>query len=180
MPESGTSQPQQHDELFEQVYDRLRRVAAVHFARERSDHTLQPTALVHEVYLRLLRPDASWACQRHFYAAAAEAMRRILIEHARRRGRLRRGGGRRRVDLDHVAAAAPADVQTPRILVLDEAIRRMEREDPRCAEVVKLRFFAGLSIEDTARAMQLSPMTVKRAWACAQAWLHGEVVDPRE
>lgn len=167
------------DELFEQVYDQLRRVASVHMARERGNHTLQPTALVHEVYLRLAGSDASWESRRHFYTAAAEAMRRILIDYARRRNRVRRGGDRRRVDFGAIEGSM-SDGKTWNVVVLDEPLRRLEREDPRAAEIVKLRFFAGLTIEDTAQAMQLSPMTVKRSWASAQAWLHGEVFGPHE
>jgi RNA polymerase sigma factor (TIGR02999 family) len=164
------------DRLFEQVYERLRRAAIAHMANERPSHTLQPTALVHEVYLKLVGSDASWESQRAFYLAAAEAMRRILIDHARRRGRLRRGGGRRRLHLDGVELEAGGQ-KGPDIVILDEALRRLERVDPRGAEIVKLRYFAGLSVEETARAMALSPITVKRSWASAKAWLHGEVHD---
>ena len=163
------------DDLFERVYEKLLRVATIHMAGERANHTLQPTALVHEVYLRLLGSDVTWESDRHFFTAAAEGMRRILIDHARCRGRLRRGGDRRRIGFDRVEPAAPGE-ETPKVLILDEALRRLERTDPRAAEVVKLRFFAGLSIDETARAMELSPMTVKRSWASAHAWLHGEVV----
>ena len=167
------------DQLFEQVYERLRRVAIAQMANERPNHTLQPTALVHEVYVKLVGSDTSWESQRAFYLAAAEAMRRILIDHARRRGRLRRGGGRRRVHLDGVEPEAGAGKDLD-IVILDEALRRLERVDPRGAEIVKLRFFAGLSVNETARAMGLSPITVKRSWASAQAWLHGEVHDWQE
>jgi RNA polymerase sigma factor (TIGR02999 family) len=171
---TGAANGRSHDEVFEEVYERLRRVAAAHMAQERLDHTLQPTALVHEVYVRLLGQDAGWETRRHFFAAASEAMRRILIDHARRRGALRRGGGRARVEVD-LERDGPAGRELPDLLVLDEALLRLEEEEPRMAEVVKLRFFAGLSIADTARVMGLSPMTVKRSWACAHAWLHGEV-----
>lgn len=162
------------DELFELVYERLRRMAAAHMGGERSDHTLQPTALVHEVYLRVMSNDASWESQRHFFGVAAEAMRRILIDHARRKGALRRGGGRARLSLEE-AMATTTTRDAGDIMVLNDALQRMEREEPRMAEVVKLRFFAGLSIAETARVMGLSPMTVKRTWSCAHAWLHGEV-----
>jgi RNA polymerase sigma factor (TIGR02999 family) len=166
--------PPDADRLFEQVYEKLHRIASSHMGQERLSHTLQPTALVHEVYLRMIGQHASWESQRHFFAAAAEAMRRILIDHARRRQALRRGGDRARVELSD---AEPTAENLPDLLVLDEALLRLEKEEPRMAEVVKLRFFAGLSIADTAKVMGLSPMTVKRTWACAHAWLHGEVFD---
>jgi RNA polymerase sigma factor (TIGR02999 family) len=174
MTETGCAGQPMHDDLFEQVYERLHRIASAHMGHERRNHTLQPTALVHEVYLRMLGQDASWDSTRHFYAAAAEAMRRILIDHARRRGALRRGGDRRRIDVES-SDCEPETLLTPDLLVLDEALVRLEEQEPRMAEVVKLRFFAGLSIADTAKVMGLSPMTVKRTWSCAHAWLHGEV-----
>ncbi len=140
--------------------------------RERPGHSLQATALVHEAYARIARarPDG-WTSLGRFYGAAAEAMRRILIEHARHRGRVKRGGGRPRVPLDVLDLAAEQD--EVKILALDSAIRRLEQVDRDAAEVVRLRFFAGLSVEQTAEALGVSARTVKRDWAFARAWLHG-------
>jgi RNA polymerase sigma factor (TIGR02999 family) len=162
------------DELLPIVYDELRQLAAIQLRRERSDHTLRPTDLVHEVYLKLLGDGASWENRRHFFGAAAEAMRRILIDHARHRNREKRGGNWSRVELEYTERATKSS-RIIDLMVLDEALCRMEKEDPRMAEVVKLRFFGGLSIDDTARAMGLSSMTVIRAWRCARAWLHVQI-----
>lgn len=159
------------DRLLPLVYDELRSLARSHLRNERIEHTLQPTALVHEAYLRLLgaaRP--SWNDRRHFFGAAAEAMRRILIEHARKRGRAKRGGKRVRVDLSGVDLASDEDLE--QVVALDDAFRRLEEQDPRAADVVRLRVFAGLSVEETARATDLSERTVKREWAFARAWLY--------
>lgn len=137
---------------------------------ERPDHSLQATELVHEVYLRLTAgASVSWHGRRQFFHAAGEAMRRILIEHARKRGRAKRGGGRIRVELSSVDLASEFDLE--QVLALDDAFRRLEQEDRQAAEVVRLRFFAGLSVEETAMAMSLSERTVKREWAFARAWL---------
>ncbi len=160
-------------DLLPLVYEELRRLARSMMEREAPGQTLQPTALVHDAYLRLMgpRPDeVSWSSRAHFFAAAAIAMRRILVDRARRRNRLRHGGGRRRVDLDDRVAAFDEDAID--FEVLDEALRRMETEDPRMSRVVMLRFFAGLSIDETATAMNVSPRTVKREWTCARAWLY--------
>lgn len=162
------------DELLPLVYEELRKLAAAHMVRERPGQTLQPTALVHEAYLRLLgNRESDWSNRGHFFGAAAQAMRRILVEQARKRGRIKRGGDLQRVTLEDVPDGT--DTEQVDFLVLDEALRRMEVEDERMARVVMLRFFAGLSIEDTAEAMGISPMTVKREWACAKAWLHDEL-----
>ena len=153
------------------VYAELRRMAARRMAGERSDHTLGATALVHEVFLRLSGdPEPGWESRAHFYTAAAEAMRRILVEHARRRQRVKRGGGRARValELDELAE----DRDSGEILAIDGALRRLRVVDARAASVVELRFFAGLGVEDTARALQLSPRTVMREWSYARAWLY--------
>ena len=158
------------EELLVQVYEELRRIARARMARERPGHTLQPTALVHEAYLRLVGDaEIAWDSRAHFYAAAAEAMRRILIDHARRRATRKHGGDRVREPLegaDLVFAQKPEE-----ILAVDEALSRMQEDDPRGAEIVRFRFFAGLSIEETAQAMDLSPRTVRREWLYARAKL---------
>ena len=160
-------------ELLRLVYEQLRAIAQQRMADERAGHTLEATALVHEAYLRLVgdRPVA-WANRAHFFYAAAEAMRRILIEHARARGRIKRGGGaeRARVDPGSVVDLA-ADTNPDTILSLDAALCRLEREDAELAAIVRLRFYAGLNVEDSAAALGTSPATVKRRWAFARAWL---------
>jgi RNA polymerase sigma factor (TIGR02999 family) len=161
-------------ELLPLVYEQLRRAAQQSMAQERVGHTLSATALVHEAYVRLVGDqDAKWDGRGHFYAAAAEAMRRILIEHARGRGRVKRGGGRQRVPLSVVDLAAEQDPE--QILALDAAIERLAVEDGRLAEIVRLRFYAGLSVEETAAALGVSDRTVKRDWAFARAWLQREL-----
>jgi RNA polymerase sigma factor (TIGR02999 family) len=162
------------DRLLPVVYDELRMIAAAHLRGERTGHTLQSTALVHEAYVRLVGANAPpWRSRAHFFHAAAEAMRRILIEHARRRNRVKRGGGRARVDLEAAMSASQlADWPDPdELLAVDQAIRRLEAEDARAADVVRLRYFAGLSVAETARALDLSERTVMREWAYAKAWL---------
>jgi RNA polymerase sigma factor (TIGR02999 family) len=165
------------EQLLPLVYAELRALAHARMRHERGDHTLQATALVHEAYLRLVH-DAGigWDSRSHYFAAAAEAMRRILIEHARARGRVKRGGeqGRpaRKVSLtlggvaDLAAEGDPEDV-----FALDEAIQRLEARDARVAQVVRLRFYAGLSVEETAAVLSVAPRTVKRDWTFARAWL---------
>src|SRR5262249_44274569 len=158
--------------LLPLVYDELRQLAAQKLAREAPGQTLQATALVHEAYLRPVDDEKaqSWNSRGHFFAAAAEAMRRILIEKARRKGRLRHGGDRQRLDLDllEVMAEGTADV----LLALDEALEQLAREEPMASEVVKLRYFAGLTIAQTAAALRLSVRTAHRHWAYARAWLY--------
>ena len=161
------------EELLPIVYEELRVLAHRRMARERPGQTLQPTALVHEAYLRLLGPEGDsvrWENRGHFFGAAAEAMRRILIERARRVARLRHGGGRDRLPLENVDGAV--DAKSDDLIALDEALKKLEAHDPRMAEVVKLRYFAGLGVEETATAMNVSPRTVKREWAVARAWLY--------
>jgi RNA polymerase sigma factor (TIGR02999 family) len=162
----------QAGELLAVVYDELRRLAAQKLAREAAGQTLQPTALVHEAYLRLVGPraDAHWDNRGHFFAAAAEAMRRILIENARRKRRLKRGGDRRRVDLDQVEAVADSPAED--LLTLDEALAALAAEDAPKADLVKLRFFAGLSVEEAATCLGVSRATADRWWAYARAWLY--------
>jgi RNA polymerase sigma factor (TIGR02999 family) len=160
--------------LFPLVYDELRKMAGHRMAAERQDHTLEATALVHEAYLRLVgSADVRWANRAHFFHAAAEAMRRILVEHARAKHRLKRGGGRHR-DLKGLESVADlvARSDPDEILAVDEAVRRLEAENPEAASVVRLRFYAGLTPEETAKATDLSPRTVYRHWAYARAWLY--------
>jgi RNA polymerase sigma factor (TIGR02999 family) len=161
-------------DLLPLVYEELRKLAQARMANERAQ-TLQPTALVHEAFLRLVGEDAQkpqWQNRGHFFGAAAQAMRRILVERARHRGRLKHGGGRERVDLNAEAIVNP---EATDLVSLDAALDRLQQHDPRKAEIVLLRYFAGLSIEETARAISLSPATVKNEWAVARAWLHREL-----
>lgn len=167
------------DAFFEQVYDELRAIAHSRMQKERRGQTLQSTELVHEAYLRLSRGDAAWQNRGHFFAAAAEAMRRILVERARARRRVKRGGeaGKppRRIPLDLPAVAELADDRDPEaVLVLDRAIERLSRHDDRAAQVVKLRFYAGLSVDEVAEALGTSKRTVLRDWEFARAWLYSE------
>ena len=158
------------DKLLFLVYDELRKVAAAKMARELPGQTLQPTALVHEAWLRL-GGDAqpAWENRAHFFAAAGEAMRRILIEKARRRRRIRHGGAQERVNLDEIEIAAPEDDE--RLLAIHEALDELAAEDPVKADVVKLRFFVGLTDHETAESLGISERTVERHWAYAKAWL---------
>ena len=160
--------------LLPLVYDELRRLAAAYLRRERPGQTIQPTALVHEAYLRLLKdkPDR-WQNRAHFCAIAAHSMRQILIERARARGALKRGGVQARVTLDEGLLAA--DSPPIDIVALDEALQRLEAIDPEQARLVELRFFGGLTIEETAEAMNISAATVKRHWTIARAWLAREL-----
>ena len=160
--------------IFPVVYAELRRLAHHYLARERPGHTLQATALVHEVYLRLVpRGDAAWDDRRRFVAIAAHVMREILIEHARSRGRLKRGGDRERVWSASVLAAE--DAEFDRWEDLDRALDRLAALDPRQASVVELRYFGGLTVEETATVLAVSPKTVKRDWSVARAWLRREL-----
>jgi RNA polymerase sigma factor (TIGR02999 family) len=170
---AGDGDPSAAAELLPLVYDELRRLAHQRMGDEPSGHTLQPTALVHEVYIRLLGDrEVQWDSRAHFFGAAAEAMRRILVERARKVHRLKHGGGRKRIDLN--AQEIPADEPTS-IIAMDEALTRLQQMDPRKGQIIMLRYFAGLSIEDTARAMGLSKTTVKDEWSFARAWLYREL-----
>lgn len=167
--------PQAAAQLLPLIYDELRRLAAQRLALERPGQTLDATALVHEAYLRLVGVDIHqpWNGRGHFFAAAAEAMRRILIEKARRAHRARHGGGRRRIDLDVVQpAGAEADES---LLDLDEALTRLAAEEPEVAQLVNLRYFGGLTIEQAALALGIAVRTANRHWAYARAWLHREL-----
>src|SRR5262245_30741431 len=154
------------------VYDELRQLAAQKLAHEQPGQTLQATALVHEAYLRLVGGEQTrdWEGRRHFFAACAEAMRRILIDRARHKQTRKAGGGRRRLDLDALETALE-EGDDDRLLALDEALRQLEAEDPRKAELVKLRFFAGLSAEQAAAALGVSTSTAEKDWAYARSWL---------
>jgi RNA polymerase sigma factor (TIGR02999 family) len=163
------------DDLLPLVYNELRKLARSRLAREAPGHTLQTTALVHEAYLRLVgEVDAGWENEGHFFAAAAEAMRRILIERARRYAAMRHGGGQLRVTLTDELPVAVAQ-RPEQILALDEALTRLEALDAQMASVVKLRYFAGLDIEATARVLGLSARTINRQWTAARAWLAREL-----
>jgi RNA polymerase sigma factor (TIGR02999 family) len=170
--------PRAASELLPLVYDELRKLAAARLACEKPGHTLQPTALVHEAYLRLVgdgRP-RDWNSRGHFFAAAAEAMRRILINRAREKHRLKRGGGRARVDLD--ALADPVTAPDADLLELDDALDRLAGTNPQAAELVKLKFFAGLTLHEAAVALGVPARSADRLWAFARAWLI-DALDPR-
>jgi RNA polymerase sigma factor (TIGR02999 family) len=169
------TEPKPARELLPLVYDELRRLAAQRMARESPGQTLQATALVHEAYLRLVGadPDKPWEGRGHFFAAAAEAMRRILVEAARRRHRLKRGGHRARVDLDAAQPAAPETDDD--LLALDEALEKLAARDQVKAQLVQLRVFAGLTLAEAAEILGLSISTADRYWAYARAWLRVEI-----
>ena len=170
----GEGDQQAPEQLLPLVYEELRRIARAKMAGERPGHTLQPTALVHEAFLRLFgTEEPSWENRAHFFGAAAEAMRRILIDRARKKARLMRGGDRQRVDLD--TAIGRAEPQALEVLAVDEALTRLESIDPRMAQVVKLRYFAGLTLEEVAKAEGVSLSTVNRLWTAARAWLQVEL-----
>jgi RNA polymerase sigma factor (TIGR02999 family) len=173
--ESVQGEPRPARELLPLVYDELRRLAAQRLAREAPGQTLQATALVHEAYLRLVgsQPDRPWDGRGHFFAAAAEAMRRILVENARRRHRLKRGGNRARVDLQKAEPTAPETDDD--LLALDEGLDRLAKQDPIKAQLVQLRVFAGLTVVQAAEILGLSKSTADRYWAYARAWLRVEI-----
>lgn len=167
--------PHAAEQLLPLVYEELRKLAAAHMAREKPGQTLQATSLVHEAYLRLVggEPDVHWNSRGHFIAAAAEAMRRILVESARRKKTEKRGGARRRIDLSQ---AEPLDQADPDALLdLDELLSRLAAEDPEAARVAKLRIFAGLSVEEAAQALSTSRASAYRQWTYARAWLHARL-----
>jgi RNA polymerase sigma factor (TIGR02999 family) len=166
--------PKAAEELLPLVYEELRKLAAIRMANEPAGQTLQATALVHEAWLRLVGPEAHvWSNRYHFFAAAAEAMRRILIDNARRKQRPKHGWGWQRVDLDQVNVAIQTDDDT--LLLVDEALTRLEQEDPQKAELVKLRYFAGMTIPEAGKALGLSESTAKRLWTYARAFLLREI-----
>lgn len=165
------------EQLLPFVYDELRRLATQKLANEQPGQTLQGTALVHEAYLRLVdaRTDQHWDGRGHFFAAAAEAMRRILIERARQKASLKRGGDARRVDLDALDSV-PAE-SFDEMLAVDEALQALERHDPSAASLVKLRFYAGLTHQEAADALGISRRAADRIWALARAWLYRQIAD---
>jgi RNA polymerase sigma factor (TIGR02999 family) len=168
------------DRLLPLVYDALRKLAAAKLANEKPGQTLQATALVHEAYVRLVGPAnaVGWDSRGHFFAAAAEAMRRILIDRARRRGRLKHGGDFDRVDLDDVAS--PSDEGESALLDLDAALTKLESLHPDKAALVKLRYFSGLTSDQAAQSLGISPATADRHWAYARAWLYRELGTSRD
>jgi RNA polymerase sigma factor (TIGR02999 family) len=168
--------PSAAEKLLPLVYDELRQLAAAKMAQEPGDHTLQATALVHEAYLRLVDVNQlqRWDSRRHFFAAAAEAMRRVLIENARRKSRQKHGGSRRQIELNEdqwVTTASPEQ-----LLSIDESLRALSAEDPLAAEVLKLRYFVGMSIDEAAELMELHRATVYRHWSYARAWIRAELL----
>jgi RNA polymerase sigma factor (TIGR02999 family) len=173
--------PHAADQLLPLVYEELRRLAGQRLAREAPGQTLEPTALVHEAYLRLVASPGReagevprhWNGRGHFFAAAAEAMRRLLVERARRKGRARHGGGRARVDLDEASAVVPPPSDD--LLAVDEALTRLAARDPLRAELVKLRYFGGLTMPEAAEALGISLASAERAWAFARVWLYAEL-----
>jgi RNA polymerase sigma factor (TIGR02999 family) len=158
------------DELLPLVYDELRRLAAARMAQEAAGQTLQPTALVHEAWLRMVKDgERNWQNRAHFFGAAAEAMRRILIENARRKSRLKRGGDQARIDIEQLelAATTPDD----KVLLIDDALERLQAEDPEKARIVVLKFFGGLTNQEVAENLGVTERTIERQWAYAKAWL---------
>jgi len=169
--------PKAAEELLPLVYEELRKLAAVRMTNEAAGQTLQPTALVHEAWLRLAGDgNQKWDSKGHFFAAAAEAMRRILIENARRKHALKRGVHLERVDLEDVEVAILTDGET--LLLVNEALEKLEQEDPEAAQLVKLRFFAGMTNEEAGQALGVSARTAKRYWTFARAWLFRELRRP--
>jgi RNA polymerase sigma factor (TIGR02999 family) len=167
--------------LFALVYDELRRMAVSAMRAERADHTLQPTALVHEAYLRLADEPGAWTGNRsYFLAIASTAMRRILVEHARGHNAQKRGSGKAHLSLDDIDAAMPEQGEPVDLVLLDDALARLSSIDPRQGRIVELRFFGGLTVEETATVVGISPRTVKREWQMSRAWLRREMarLDP--
>ena len=164
------------EKLMPLVYDELRRQAARYLRRERPGHTLQTTALIHETYLKLIdQRNVDWQNRAHFYGIAAQAMKRILLDYAKARHRKKRGGAAENLPLDEARFVVSVDKSVD-LIALDEALTRLARLDKRQAGIVELKFFAGLSIEDIAETLQISPATVKREWNSAKAWLHSEII----
>jgi len=166
------------DELVPLVYEELRRLAARHLAHERSDHTLQATALVHEAYVKLAaQKDAKWQNRAQFFGVASQAMRRILVDYARGKQRIRRGGKQQKVPLDDVVLVSPS--RTEEVLAVHESLSRLEALDARQARIVELRYFGGLKVEEIAAVVGISAKTVMRELNVAKAWLYGDLKDHR-
>ena len=165
------------ERLTERLYGELRRLAEREMRGERADHTLEPTALVHELYLRLLAGEDApgFENRAHFFGAAATAIRRLLVEHARARGRAKRSGGGKRVQLDEEALPAAVEVADERLLALESVLERLATLDPQKARIVELRFFAGCSVEEVARALGTSESTIAREWRFARAWMQAQL-----
>jgi RNA polymerase sigma-70 factor (ECF subfamily) len=162
------------DSLMPLVYEELRRIAHRYMRKERAGHTLQTTALINEAYLRLIEQQrVQWQSRAHFFAIAAQLMRRILVDYARNHGRAKRGGDALRVSLNEAAVAS--EERAAELIALDDALQRLADFDQRKSQVVELRFFGGLSIEETAEVLNVTPMTVVRDWKTAKAWLHREI-----
>jgi RNA polymerase sigma-70 factor, ECF subfamily len=160
--------------LMPVVYRELRRLAARYMNHERGDHTLQPTALVHEAYLKLMHnPPTEWQNRAHFFGIAAQVMRQILIDYARSHCREKRGGGQEIVPLEDAVVFSPE--RATEYLRIDESLQRLTKIDPRQGKIVELRFFGGLTVDETAQVLGISPKTVKRDWSMAKAWLHGDL-----
>jgi RNA polymerase sigma factor (TIGR02999 family) len=175
---AGSGDPDAAAQLFQLVYDDLRRLAAHRLAHEAPGQTLEPTALVHEAYLRLVgdTPDRHWDGRGHFFAAAAEAMRRILVENARRKASLKRGGDVAHLPLEEAELLAPEPRED--VLALDEALTELAATDRAAADLVQLRYFGGLSIPDAAQVLGVSPRTAERLWTFARAWLKAKLQGP--
>ncbi len=169
------------EQLVPLVYAELHRMAAAKMRGERGGHTLQPTALVHEAWLRLMKQhDSGWQNRDQFFAIAAQAMRRILVDYARKRHAAKRGDGETALDVDDLARVLTVSVPDERLLALDEALQGLAALDTRQARVIELRFFGGLSVEETASVLEISPTTVKREWATGRAWLSRAMQGPAE
>lgn len=177
--DAAAGQADSLERLLPLVYNELRALAASRLRRERSHHTLQPTALVHEAYLRLIDQQTPWQNRPHFFAIAAQAMRRVVIDYARAQQAAKRGARPARVTLDD--AMALTEGERIDVLALDQALSRLQAIDPRAARIVELRFFAGLDVDETGDCIGLSPATIKREWATAKAWLRRELASlPRD
>jgi RNA polymerase sigma factor (TIGR02999 family) len=175
LKEWGEGHPQALDKLMPLVYSELRRQAAGYLRKERSNHTLQPTALINEAYLKLIdQRDVKWQNRAHFFAIAAQAMRRILVDYARERKREKRGGAAENLPLDEALTIVSREKSVD-LVALDEALNKLATFDERQANVVELRYFSGLSIDETAEVLNVSNVTVRRDWNMAKAWLHQEI-----
>jgi RNA polymerase sigma-70 factor, ECF subfamily len=160
-------------ELIPVIYRELHSLATRHLRHERPDHTLQPTALVNEAYIKLVAQRSDWQSRAHFFAVASNLMRRILVDYARRNLRAKRGAGNAKLSLDEVLLVAPD--RPDKMLALDESLSRLEKLDARQARIIELRYFGGLTVDDVAKILDLSPTSVRREWTSAKAWLYGEL-----